>query len=97
MTKSKEFALSRIHVDSDSKILIDSMNGKLVPEIYCDLILEDIHEMAASINCMSFSFMPKTCNTLAHEIARGPDLLCFQIIPANLVSLVCKDTPALVL
>ncbi|KAH6763217.1 hypothetical protein C2S52_020650 [Perilla frutescens var. hirtella] len=68
----QEYGWHSIIVETDSKNLVDSLNGVIVLDIYEDVILEDIRILANEVYCLSFHYISKQCNKAEHCIARGP-------------------------
>lgn len=86
-----QYDLHADSVESDSKNCIEGLNGKIRPEVYCDLILQDIRELAAKVRCSSFVFVPRQGNWAAHYAAKGPDFISVKHAPSHLVKYPTSD------
>ncbi|KAH6772343.1 hypothetical protein C2S51_010747 [Perilla frutescens var. frutescens] len=69
--------LKDIIVESDSKLLIDGINGMVDPEIYCDVVIADIQALAST-----FSFMR------GHQ---GLDFFSMGYVPTHALSTILDD------
>ncbi|KAH6778065.1 hypothetical protein C2S52_006425 [Perilla frutescens var. hirtella] len=80
-----------IIVESDSKLLIDGINGMVDPEIYCDVVIADIQALASTFSFMRFVYVPRNCNKAAHIIAKGPDFFSIGYVPTHALSTILDD------
>ncbi|KAK6152513.1 hypothetical protein DH2020_015148 [Rehmannia glutinosa] len=69
LTRTVETGLSNIHIESDSKCLVDGIHGKPLADIQGDIIIEDILALARQANILSFSHVHREANKLAHALA----------------------------
>ncbi|CAE5967407.1 unnamed protein product [Arabidopsis arenosa] len=60
---------SRIIIESDAKTVIDAIVSRK-PPIHLIGVIEDILNIAASFNALSFRFIPRSENMLADDLAR---------------------------
>lgn len=64
----QQYGLTTDSVESDGRILIDGINGKGILEIYCDVFIEDIKQIARDIQCTIFDWIPPQSNQTALHI-----------------------------
>ncbi|KAL5861739.1 hypothetical protein ACOSQ4_003035 [Xanthoceras sorbifolium] len=57
-------------VDSDSKVVVDLLNGLGRSRTSLGLLISRILEVSSSSQIISFSFSPRVCNVAAHALAR---------------------------
>ncbi|KAK6126675.1 hypothetical protein DH2020_039583 [Rehmannia glutinosa] len=67
--KALEAGITNFHIESDSKGLIDNLNGKTSPEMHGHILIEDILIFAKIANCSGFCYAHRIANGLAHGIA----------------------------
>ena len=72
---AQEHELADLHVQVDSKLLVDCIHGQINPDVYGEVVTDDIRAIATEINCLSFSFIPRSENQKAHFLAHFEHLL----------------------
>lgn len=92
MKMAEQYGLQVDTVESDSKNLIDAINGKQKPPNYCDIVIGDIRRSAEEVRCRSFHYIPREQNQVAHYAARGDDFLSIHHTPTHLVQYVILDS-----
>lgn len=78
-------------IESDCKVLTDTLTLNTAAPLYCDVILQDIRDLAMRIGCKSFSFIPRDGNKVAHSAARGPDFVSIRRDPRHLMEELAYD------
>lgn len=78
-------------IECDSKTLTNSLNSQALGPAYCDVIVEDIRELAQKLGCTSFAFVKREGNKVAHFAARGPNFINIHHIPSHLYELLEID------
>ncbi|XP_070664555.1 uncharacterized protein [Malus domestica] len=58
-----------VHVETDSKVLVDMVHGKLQPDATMDAILWDINLLQQQVVSLTISYTPRACNEAAHLVA----------------------------
>ncbi|XP_026380761.1 uncharacterized protein LOC113275471 [Papaver somniferum] len=70
LKKAVEQHLSHIIIESDAKALIDQFSaGNFDGDTRMDAIFKDILFFSTKLSACIFSFQPRVCNSLAHELA----------------------------
>ncbi|XP_026442175.1 uncharacterized protein LOC113341562 [Papaver somniferum] len=71
LKKAVEQHLSHIIVESDAKALIDQFSsGNFDGDSRTDAIFKDILFFSSKLSACIFSFQPRSCNSVAHELAQ---------------------------
>ena len=65
-----ELGYNLITLEGDSKIAIDAMRSGLPSLAVYGHLLEEVKFLVSGFAAIEFSFVPRQCNTLAHNIAR---------------------------
>ncbi|KAI7995807.1 hypothetical protein LOK49_LG11G00335 [Camellia lanceoleosa] len=58
-----------IIVEGDAKVVYQSLNGAMQPPQDIAVIVQDCRTLSLSFNSVCFSFVPRICNGVAHDIA----------------------------
>ncbi|KAI8028987.1 hypothetical protein LOK49_LG01G02520 [Camellia lanceoleosa] len=58
-----------IIVEGDAKVVYQSLNGAMQPPQDIAVIVQDCRTLSLSFNSVCFSFVPRLCNGVAHDIA----------------------------
>lgn len=87
MHMAKQYGLTVKSVESDSKNLVEAITGRQKPVGYCDIIISDIVGLAHDIGCMSFEYIPRETNGIAHQAAQGVEFISIRHAPAHLLAL----------
>ncbi|KAM2041182.1 hypothetical protein ACFX16_035024 [Malus domestica] len=58
-----------VQLETDSKVLVDMLNGVLQPEAVMEGILWDIQHIKQQLSSVDFLFTPRACNGVAHLVA----------------------------
>lgn len=82
MQVTAQYHLRVTTVESDSKQLVDSINGRCKPAVYCDVLVEDIRQL--EIKCDNVAFVLRSGNQVAHHAARGHNFLSIRQAPHHL-------------
>lgn len=91
MQMVQQYGMTATSMESDSKTLIDSINGKVIPEIYLEILIHDIRQLARAVHCETFNFIPRTANQMAHYAARGIEFISINHFPAHLSEFAISD------
>ncbi|KAL8505170.1 hypothetical protein ACS0TY_016399 [Phlomoides rotata] len=70
ITATLEAGLGGIQVESDSELLIRTIQGDQTEEAYIMAIVEDIRSMSNIVQCSDFLFTRRDVNKVAHTLAR---------------------------
>ena len=65
-----ELGYNSITLEGDSKIAIDAMRSGLPSLAVYGHLLEEVKFLVRGFAAVEFSFVPRQCNTLVHNIAR---------------------------
>lgn len=60
----------RVIIESDSQVLINKIKSRKPGLTYPDLLIADVLSLCASFSVVSFNFVPRCLNTVAHSAAR---------------------------
>ncbi|KAK6116053.1 hypothetical protein DH2020_008322 [Rehmannia glutinosa] len=85
--KALEAGFTGFQVESDSKCLIEGLQGKRKPEATWNVILEDVTQYANMAQCTNFIYVNREANQLAHALAHFP-----KDVDVNLVW--CNEVPS---
>ncbi|XP_026435161.1 uncharacterized protein LOC113332876 [Papaver somniferum] len=70
LKKALEQQLTHIIIESDAKSLVDQFSaGNFDGDSRTDVIFKDIHLCSLKLTACIFSFQPRYCNSVAHELA----------------------------
>lgn len=72
-------------VESDSKQMVDTINRRCKPAVYCDVIVEDIIQLAKKIKCNKVTFVLRSENQVTHQAVRGQNSLSIKKSPQHLI------------
>lgn len=91
-----EAGLRSIEMESDCSLLIDMLQGKRKEVTAAQVVVNDIVSLASSFDNCIFSFARRTCNVVAHSIAKAAlhfeePLVFMEECPPNLYHLVLAD------
>ncbi|KAL5546402.1 hypothetical protein UlMin_006089 [Ulmus minor] len=67
---AKDQGISNLHVYSDSLGEIQKLNDPIPPINEDGFVFQDIRALNISLSVLSFSHMPRSCNSVAHTLAR---------------------------
>ncbi|XP_026396217.1 uncharacterized protein LOC113290842 [Papaver somniferum] len=71
LKKALEQYLTHVIVESDAKTLIDQFSaGQFDGDSRTDAIFKDIHFFSSKLVSCIFSFQPRVCNSVAHDLAQ---------------------------
>ncbi|KAK6141768.1 hypothetical protein DH2020_024485 [Rehmannia glutinosa] len=70
-----EYGIKRYNVYSDINVLIDSLKKRLTPDVYREMLIADILELANNFEFMSFDFVPRNLNREAHILEHFEQLV----------------------
>lgn len=91
MLSKKLYQMQIDHVESDSKNLTATLNGKHKPDGYCDVVIRDIKKLAHECKCNGFRYAPRQCNQVAYHAARGIDFTSIRSTPSHLLQYIEYD------
>ena len=77
-------------MESDSLSVINKINNESLDLSYLGLIIEDIQQLRSSFTSVSFSFIPKRANLVAHHLVK----LSFSLI-SNVFSWIGSVAPSI--
>ena len=67
---AKDLGLDRIVVRSDCLEVVNAVRNEIVPPAELGTLLEDIKVRRLNFYICDFSFLPRSCNVAAHDMAR---------------------------
>lgn len=91
MKMAKQHKLTVKSVESDSKNLVEAVNGRQKPIRYCDTVISDILDLARDIGCMSFHYIPRQFNRSAHRAAQGVEFISIRYTPTHLLEILERE------
>lgn len=91
MQMAKQYGSAITSVESDSKNLVEAVNGKQNPVGYCDTIISEIVNIAREIGCMRFEYIPRQANNIAHQAARNKEFISIRHTPSHLLVFLEKE------
>lgn len=62
-----------------------------LPEIYADVVVEEIRRLAQGMECRGFNHVPRQANRAAHTIAHGPKFLSIRHAPNHITHILQSD------
>ncbi|CAN6715417.1 unnamed protein product [Malus baccata var. baccata] len=71
-----EFGFEFVQFETDSKVLVDMINGVLVPKADLEGILWDMNHIRQQLSSVKFMFTPCACNGTAHQVASYITSVC---------------------
>lgn len=89
-----QYHISVEYVESDNLSLVESVLGHQKPEVYVDIITQDIRNLATSVDNPKFKYVQRQANKVAHHLARGPKLISINHVPDHVRSFVETDVIA---
>lgn len=78
-------------IECDNKVVVESINGSITPDIYCDIIVHDIRKLMTELGCSELRHIPRTANSVAHTIAHGPDFINIKRNPDHIKFVLAND------
>ncbi|CAN6695291.1 unnamed protein product [Malus baccata var. baccata] len=90
-----------VHVETDSKVLVDMVHGKLQPDATMEAILWDINLIQQQLCSIEISYNPRACNEVAHLVASyvtrmGGAHSCDEFEPEWLFNTLASDVNILI-
>ncbi|EEF24210.1 conserved hypothetical protein [Ricinus communis] len=81
--------LRDVEVESDGKVLVDGLNDNGCPEIYGELLLQDIKDIARLVNVFKFSQIARRLAYIINVV--NDEFIWIKEVPTSVEPLVIDD------
>lgn len=88
---TQQYKMKADQIECDNKTFIEFLDGKMRPEVYCDVIVNDVCKLMAKVGCEKASYISRKANNAAHDLAHGPNCISIRHIPENIATAVARD------
>lgn len=82
--------VNKVIIEGDAQIVVEALNCNKLDNSYLKLLIDDIKERSKELEEVTFSWIPRCCNLVANNLARGEGAVYYgsDILPGSVLYLI---------